>query len=694
MSVYTLGMPNGKTVTVEADNLTAEQIEALRVEFSDTPARPARPVPAAQAAPRSELDIGMGGVAAAANSVVEPALTMLTGAVAEPAAGIAGLLGSVLPGAEGQGARFVYGTRDAMTFEPRSEAGNRTLADLANLAPVQAATNAVSTAERTLGDLGAEHVGPIGGAVGATIPATLLEVLGFKGGQTLKRAREFSQPLVDQGLPTEELRAALRRAGLQLSDLPPGAVDELQRLKRGANPDEALRASRFDSEDIPHTRGDTSQDFAEQAREQRLLAQANEPESEPLRQLKLNQSEAFQRSVIDLVDSLGVPGEAGAQMKDALIGRKKMLREKKNDLYRKFAEAAPEVRDIPLASDEIAAVAPSFETMESLARTAGEDTLMRLESILTHYGIVTDGDAVQRYSKGTTLGRPNKIRPLSVGNLEAFRQELNLLARGDSSGAVNVATGPIIKALDNETRIVDGALREAGVDVDAIPALVEARETVRTLKTEFSPQSIVGKLTSFKPDGRTPTIEASKAAGNVLREPIENLQRVVASLEKAGADGEKVINHMQSKVVFDALEQALKGASRKINGIPTINGNQFHKHLDKIGRDRIDLLFASNKEAFNRLQALRGVAVDMMPSAAAMPKGSASVNLDIFKRVGRMPGIAAEVINFALDKASKGREVRRALDGNPQLKSKAEDFRQNWPTIAVVLGIGAGRDEE
>ena len=61
---------------------------------------------------------------------IEPALTMLSGALAEPVSGLAGIAGSLLPGESGQGADWVEGVQEAMTYEPRTEEGQQGLQDL------------------------------------------------------------------------------------------------------------------------------------------------------------------------------------------------------------------------------------------------------------------------------------------------------------------------------------------------------------------------------------------------------------------------------------------------------------------------------------------------------------------------------------------------------------------------------------
>ena len=59
----------------------------------------------------------------ALGGAVEPNMTLGSGMVAAPLAGLAGIAGSVLPGPEGQGANWTRNVQEAMTYQPMSEGG-------------------------------------------------------------------------------------------------------------------------------------------------------------------------------------------------------------------------------------------------------------------------------------------------------------------------------------------------------------------------------------------------------------------------------------------------------------------------------------------------------------------------------------------------------------------------------------------
>lgn len=147
-------------------------------------------------------DGGLGSAGNAVAGVVEPVATIVTGAVAEPVSGLAGIGAGVLDnlaeGLEKQGfsdaanfvrlnktpTEIVEGAQEALTFQPRTDAGQEGLQAVGDfLAPVG---EAFSAAETALGDAAFEATGsPALAAAATAIPTLATEVLGIglsKGG--------------------------------------------------------------------------------------------------------------------------------------------------------------------------------------------------------------------------------------------------------------------------------------------------------------------------------------------------------------------------------------------------------------------------------------------------------------------------------------------------------------------------------
>lgn len=525
----------------------------------------------------------------------------------------------------------------------------------------------------------------IGGGVAAGFEAVFPRIgKVFKAAKRLIGNSPASTLVKPDGTPTDALKAALKEEKTTFKQLDNEAKEFLRTSAAQTDPTQAARAARFESQGIPATRGDITQGFAQQAEEARLVGSAVQEAGEPLRQLRLEQSESFKGKVDELVDSLGVPSDTGDSLKAALSGRKKLLTDEKNALYKRVTDASPETQNIPIITDTIEDVIPDKKTSRRIGRLVSTQ-VEAVDDLLVEFGIDKSDEALEAFVKSG-----GEVSPLTLGNFEEFRQALNQIDRSDQTGAIKVITGPIKQALDEEAGLIDQAV--SGIaDVGIVSTLREARGRVRELKTEFSPQSITGRLIGVKRDGITPVIEASKVTNQLLRPtaPIEDLRNTLKSLSGAGKKGRKAIGDLQSSVILEALNAALKAPSRKTSGIETIGGNQFAKALDKFGDDKLKLLFKGNESALRRLKGLKQTALDITPTAGAVPKGSAAVILDIVNRAGRLPGLAAvvDVAKFVVKSGSDDRAVRKALNTRPELQKKVRDINRNFPEIAQRLGI-------
>jgi len=638
-----------------------------------------QPTPTAPQPPQEE-----GGIV---SRFLEPAATFISGAIAEPFAGFAGIAQPVNPFTVAQTpTEAVEQTRETLTFQPRTIQGKIGLQSVAEFPPIKAFIEGLQQSEKFLGDIGFDIAGPAGGAFGASIPTAILEGLGLV---SLKKLRLGKADLIDvNGNPGPELKTALKKADIEFDDLTDQAKTELRGGPAGLNIEETARRGRFQEQGIPFTQGDISQKFEQIAGEQRLLSMVADETSEPLRQLKLSQSQAFIKNVDELVDSLGGTEDAGDVLKGALEGRLDLLKSEKNSLYKEFAETSPEAARIPVITKSIEEAIPDPQTVRRINRLVGRNG-KALQDLLVEFGIDKDTLKVDAFIKAG-----EDITPLNVGNFDDFRQGINIIERADNTDAIKVITGPIKRALDLEADILDQSIRAAGItDESVLTPLKKARAIVKVTKTEFSPKSITGKLIEVKADGVTPTIEASKAVEKVIGKniPIENLQRTVDSLNKAGRSGKNGIRALQASVVLKALDNALKAATIKTGGIQTITPNQFVKSLNDFGADRLDLLFANNKGALKKLQGLKTIAEEITPPAAAVPKGAAPIILDAIKRVGNLPivGAITQLISFILGAGSDFRKVRRAIKAKPSFRKSVKFIKDDFPTLALALGIGA-----
>jgi len=153
-----------------------------------------------------------------AKSVAEPLATIMTGAVAEPVAGVAGIAQSLNPFAEeGAGAKAVKDVREELTFQPRSDSGQEALTAVAETVGVVA--DPINKAVDTVADFALEVTNSPLIATGVKVaPAAAMELLGLGALRKVKAGTRLKTP---DGLPTKTLRKELNRQGLVYENLKP-----------------------------------------------------------------------------------------------------------------------------------------------------------------------------------------------------------------------------------------------------------------------------------------------------------------------------------------------------------------------------------------------------------------------------------------------------------------------------------------
>ena len=131
---------------------------------------------------------------------LETGAALASGIVAEPLAGLAGLAQSINPFAEeGAGGETVETVRESLTFEPRTPEGREQLLSVART--LQPVADILQRAEKASGELGFDIAGPIGGAIGETLPTLGLELATLGTGRGARA--------VAKSTPDPELKAVV-----------------------------------------------------------------------------------------------------------------------------------------------------------------------------------------------------------------------------------------------------------------------------------------------------------------------------------------------------------------------------------------------------------------------------------------------------------------------------------------------------
>jgi hypothetical protein len=228
-------------------------------------------------------------------------------------------------------------------------------------------------------------------------------------------------------------------------------------------------------------------------------------------------------------------------------------------------------------------------------------------------------------------------------------------------------------------------------------SLKGARKTVRQLKTEFSPQSIVGKIIDVKKDGFTQVTEASRIYSKLSANasPVEETRRVIKSLLRSGEKGEQAVASLQASTMMDLIDAGFGTESRRIGSVKVFNPIAFKRRLDKIGEKKLKSIFSNNKDALRKLNNIEKIASTLIPPSGAQPKGSASVMLDLANSLG-MASIATKIpggalLMGAMRKAAQpiktGVTVGKAMKAEPDVLQLRNMFEQSFPGLASAVGV-------
>jgi hypothetical protein len=508
------------------------------------------------------------------------------------------------------------------------------------------------------------------------------------------------------GLPSEELQGVLNKAGLDLSDLKASSIELIEGLAPDADPEQLARLARYKNIDpnFPVTKGDLTRDTKQQALEARLLESMADPNADPMRALRREQSSMIEGRVRGMAEETGSAKEFGESVKDALTRREENLNTRIRRLYGLAKKNANEIKDVPFDLEEFKDVLPNADDMRQIS-IYEPGKVKALKSLLAEFGLTKSKEALA-VAQETGV---KKITPLSVGNFDTFRKHLNYLMESKDAKYMANLIMPIKKRLDDATDDLISQLEDAGVDEASQKVIIPlkyARKTVYQMKREFSPKDIVGRLTDFKSGSNASVIEASQAYGKLVGkdQPIEWLQRSVDSLRKSGFKGKKAMGNLQAATMLDIIDYSTKAQTRMINGQVMVSPAMFTKKLKDIGEDRLKLIFQSNPKGYRDLMKISKSMEDLTVSSMATPKGSAAVNMDAMLSIIRnIPGLGPYAAKLAggvatVSKLGASRmDMATAMKSMPDVKQTVKMLEQTNPRLLNALGVAAltpeGEDE-
>ena len=176
MPIVTIQTPSGESIQIESpEGATDDQIlrfaksQGLLEPSQEEIAQPLEAIDDQQEPTLGESVLGSAEVAG----------TLVSSAIAEPAAGIAGLVASAFGGVE-SGVNAIETVKNALTFEPRSKEGKEQLKSAGEfVAPIG---EAIGATESFLGESVLDATGsPALAAIAHSLPTAVMEAFGVKG---------------------------------------------------------------------------------------------------------------------------------------------------------------------------------------------------------------------------------------------------------------------------------------------------------------------------------------------------------------------------------------------------------------------------------------------------------------------------------------------------------------------------------
>lgn len=446
----------------------------------------------------------------------------------------------------------------------------------------------------------------------------------------LRAAYDEAPPTVREGVANDEAAVATARAAnddvrAPANDVAPTRIEEAPPMRKVEEPTPqpppqrapeappaalpegaAARVAEAQSEGIPLTRGQATQDFEIQDAEQTLRAAASKEGAEA-RAFDIEQADKIKEATARFQSAFGDTSlsatERGQAVKDAIRELKEEGRQGVSALYKAAADTPG--HDVPIPKDTILDEADRL-ILDTPMDQGSKDAL---ERALAKYGLL--GSKAKKSGRFRTVltddGRKIAIRgevePLTLKNAEAFRQALN--AAWDQKGLM----GGAIRALD---QAVDDVLAKT-VSSERNDLFKQARQAARQQKETFQAKDIVQNLADWKKGTRTDVVLPERAIPQIFaggKEGLTNLKKIKALLLSSPSEKSRAAwKAIQAQGVGDLFKQAYTTNSNLGGGsIGSISGAKLNSAIEKFGIDKLKVLLDEGE--FNQLMKLRRVIGD------------------------------------------------------------------------------------
>ena len=577
----------------------------------------------------------------------EAGLSALTGAVAAPAGAVAGIYETLTGGKYGtkegiqQGQKRATEVQQALTYQPRTQAGQDILQtvgqaaeatkippvlvpEVAGFAPLAPAAKAQIQDQfarlKATPTLGVQApAAPPSPVSNVNIPPTRRAEL--QAQMTAKPATMAPADVAAMQAQFEAKKTALPKAQepgkpeVPVTPLPVSNEEAKRLIGVGAAEvtPEKLRVQRAKELPVPielskdqATRDPADVRFARETAKDPVLGQA-------LQTKYADDNLKIQKNLDNFIESTGAeyagaaPGEVGQLLVNA-IGPYQQARKNAIGPAYDAARSAGEM-NMPVPVNRLT---DFVEKNQSAAKNAPVISAVQSE--------------IQRLAKGGEI---------TINDLEEIRKMANILAQDQ---------GPNSHYGKQAIRIIDKMTEGKGGEL-----YQKARRLNAEYMREFEDTPVVKNLLAMK-RGTTQRAVAIEdlVEKSMLKGPKSDVVQLFSTLQKAGPEGQQMINELRGYVAQRIKDEATKGVGRDINGLPYVSTHGLNKMIVDLDRSgKLDLLFG--KQGAEHYRTLNEVTKDLqtVPVGTTNPSGTASTLLAAMAEMGAqtaMTGVPVPVV--------------------------------------------------
>lgn len=389
------------------------------------------------------------------------------------------------------------------------------------------------------------------------------------------------------------------------------------------------------------TKGQATRNF-EQLQFERETAKRGDL-GEPLRERYSNQTEAMLGNFDAMIDQPGPlnfePRDIGRVVDKALVNKANVKKREINDAY----NAAREAGDMS-----------GMITLDSLPSTL--DDIMRYQSVAPNAKSIYD-EAVRIGAISVGEDGQMSLNPITLNDAELFRQFVNSATNFNDPQQGRIGT--IAKSA------IDDTIDQSGIGGELYQ---KARKLRAQFGQEFENVGITKRLLSTKPGTDERTIAFEDVFKRVIIDsPIEEVNKLRATLLKAGPEGKQAWTDMKAKLIDHIRERSVSPSQTDERGQPLVQVNQLAKTVKSLDdQGKLESLYG--KKTAQQIRDLVEVAqvVYTAPPGAVNYSNTASavlVALDQLAVFG-VTGVPAPIVSVLREASNymKNKAIKKRVD--------------------------------